>query len=175
MPAAHPRNYLRWPVGEAEHKRYCLACGYDLKGLSELRCPECARPFDPDNPQTYASRAGERNRILVLIALYLVPVALNAAVAALFVAARGEYYRGPKAVIEVAALSGCGPLLSVLSLEHIGFPYLPHTVSALFWGGWFALLCVGKLRSLPYSVHGVWIACACAWCLLGAGVVAVAV
>jgi hypothetical protein len=25
----------------------CLQCGYDLRGLTENRCPECGTPFDP--------------------------------------------------------------------------------------------------------------------------------
>lgn len=32
----------------------CLNCGYDLRGLSENRCPECGRPFEPNDPRTYA-------------------------------------------------------------------------------------------------------------------------
>lgn len=31
----------------------CLDCGYILGGLPENRCPECGRPFDPNDPQTY--------------------------------------------------------------------------------------------------------------------------
>ena len=26
-------------------KGRCLACGYDLHGLSQMRCPECGRAF----------------------------------------------------------------------------------------------------------------------------------
>jgi hypothetical protein len=25
----------------------CIACGYDLRGQADPRCPECGRPFDP--------------------------------------------------------------------------------------------------------------------------------
>jgi hypothetical protein len=25
----------------------CLHCGYDLRGQTDPRCPECGRPFDP--------------------------------------------------------------------------------------------------------------------------------
>lgn len=28
-------------------KGKCRSCGYDLRGLSESRCPECGTPFDP--------------------------------------------------------------------------------------------------------------------------------
>ncbi|MGD8453869.1 MAG: hypothetical protein PVJ57_18800 [Phycisphaerae bacterium] len=36
----------------AEPKR-CLDCGYILEGLSDNRCPECGRAFDPAVPKTY--------------------------------------------------------------------------------------------------------------------------
>ena len=33
---------------EAESR--CARCGYDLRGLPEARCPECGRPFEPEEP-----------------------------------------------------------------------------------------------------------------------------
>ena len=40
------------PPAEA---RYCRTCGYDLRGTvaAPLRCPECGRGFDPDDPQSF--------------------------------------------------------------------------------------------------------------------------
>lgn len=35
---------------------YCRRCGYQLVGLSENRCPECGREFDPSNRRTYLRR-----------------------------------------------------------------------------------------------------------------------
>lgn len=32
---------------------YCRQCGYELIGLSENRCPECGRVFDPTDRRTY--------------------------------------------------------------------------------------------------------------------------
>ncbi len=32
---------------------FCRSCGYDLRSLSEHRCPECGREFDPGEKQTY--------------------------------------------------------------------------------------------------------------------------
>jgi hypothetical protein len=34
---------------------FCRRCGYNLKGLSECRCAECGRAFDPANRRTYSS------------------------------------------------------------------------------------------------------------------------
>ena len=31
----------------------CLDCEYNIAYLSEHRCPECGRPFDPNDPTTY--------------------------------------------------------------------------------------------------------------------------
>lgn len=31
----------------------CLTCHYDLRKLTERRCPECGRAFDPDDASTY--------------------------------------------------------------------------------------------------------------------------
>lgn len=38
-----------------QHPR-CLACGYRLVGLHEAICPECGRPFDPDNEDTFSRK-----------------------------------------------------------------------------------------------------------------------
>lgn len=32
---------------------FCRSCGYDLRSLSENRCPECGREFDPGEKRTY--------------------------------------------------------------------------------------------------------------------------
>ena len=39
-----------------ELPKRCLSCLYILDGLTEQRCPECGRSFDPHNPKTYARR-----------------------------------------------------------------------------------------------------------------------
>jgi hypothetical protein len=63
----------------------CLDCGYDLHGLSENRCPECGRGFDPDDPATYARRVVSPDKCfqfsLLGTALTLLFIALVAAAA----------------------------------------------------------------------------------------------
>jgi hypothetical protein len=34
---------------------HCLDCHYDLTNLSEHRCPECGRAFDPGDPDSFES------------------------------------------------------------------------------------------------------------------------
>ncbi|MHC4066328.1 MAG: hypothetical protein ACYSUI_17765 [Planctomycetota bacterium] len=43
----------------------CLGCSYNLEGLPENRCPECGRPFDPDDPSTFLARAPSGKRHLL--------------------------------------------------------------------------------------------------------------
>lgn len=35
-----------------QQRAICWACNYPLRGLTESRCPECGRAFDPDRPET---------------------------------------------------------------------------------------------------------------------------
>lgn len=34
----------------------CLSCGYVLLGLTDTRCPECGRAFDPKDPRTFSTK-----------------------------------------------------------------------------------------------------------------------
>jgi len=40
----------------------CLSCDYELSGLTEHRCPECGRGFDPEDARTYRSDAWFEHR-----------------------------------------------------------------------------------------------------------------
>jgi hypothetical protein len=44
----------------------CLGCGYDLHGLPENRCPECGRPFNPDNSATFLCSQVDGRKYLTL-------------------------------------------------------------------------------------------------------------
>lgn len=64
----------------------CLTCHYDLTQLTENRCPECGRAFDPKNDFTFLSN---RNSVVVDLlqgARVAVYIALSAPTIALLVA-----------------------------------------------------------------------------------------
>ncbi len=67
---------------------YCRTCGYQLAGLSANRCPECGRPFDPDNRRTFLRRPrGWLVRRLIrrmLVALACFVLAIGAALGWLY-------------------------------------------------------------------------------------------
>lgn len=42
----------------------CLSCQYELRNLTDRRCPECGRAFDPDDPRTFETDAVVRERAL---------------------------------------------------------------------------------------------------------------
>lgn len=64
----------------------CLNCGYIVDGLSDNRCPECGRAFDPDNPKTYwrTRRSGIKQLVSSLLGCYLLAMAMGAVVMSWF-------------------------------------------------------------------------------------------
>ncbi|MEM9250907.1 MAG: hypothetical protein AAGB29_01030 [Planctomycetota bacterium] len=67
----------------ADVDRYCLDCGYNLRGLHEPRCPECGSWFDPERPNTYYAKGDVSQELLRHD--QTVRVGLTAALAVLFV------------------------------------------------------------------------------------------
>jgi len=43
--------------GPSKPTMFCIGCDYVLDGLSEHRCPECGRVFDPEDRKSYRSKA----------------------------------------------------------------------------------------------------------------------
>ena len=54
----------------------CLGCDYLLYGLSENRCPECGRPFDPSDPHTFNTKIWVGRRYLALSLLGIAAMSL---------------------------------------------------------------------------------------------------
>ncbi len=62
----------------------CTSCGYELRGLTENRCPECGTGFDPADQSEIAARVGRpaprggrRWIVILLIVLLAGTVAAN--------------------------------------------------------------------------------------------------
>jgi hypothetical protein len=56
----------------------CKSCHYPLKQLSEPRCPECGREFDPNDAETFISSIAdvwERRVRMLLFTLCMVVLA----------------------------------------------------------------------------------------------------
>jgi hypothetical protein len=62
-------------------KMRCSGCSYDLRGLPENRCPECGRPFDPDDPNTYVTKLRSGRRYLATALAGVVAMAIPQIVA----------------------------------------------------------------------------------------------
>jgi len=41
---------------DGEFAKFCIGCGYALRGLDQPRCPECGREFHRSDPRTYDIR-----------------------------------------------------------------------------------------------------------------------
>lgn len=154
-----------------------MACGYDLQGLDAPRCPECARPFDASDPRTYSPTRHRRKNLPALIGMYLVPLALNAALWISFVLTRGPSYGiyGMRTALRAIAGSGCGPLRLVLPVSFSDPFTLVYVVFAVLWGSWFTLLWRTRLGALPYSLHVVLTVLACIWWIIGTVIVGIGV
>ncbi len=105
--------------------RYCRECGYVLDGLSEMRCPECGRGFDPDNPATYRNH-GRRGwnsrfaRISVRVSCALGILAVLASLIGYFV----DYGRR----LESCAYCGTNSTVRFVRLSVIGGDYDRETI-----------------------------------------------
>ncbi len=59
----HPDHIEAPPSNlEALHGRCCIDCGHFLEGLGSNACPECGRPFNPDDPRTTRNITTNRYR-----------------------------------------------------------------------------------------------------------------
>jgi hypothetical protein len=167
------------PLSSAEPgpQAYCLGCRYNLRGLTEPRCPECGRAFDPGDPRTWSTTAIRKRRLSVLIPIYVLPLALLAAFWIQFVLTRGPRYgiRGLGSAVWATALSACGPILWVLPDWCYRAPAAVYVLVALLWGGWLALVSRSPLRRLPYWVHALLAVAALVWCFVGFATVAISV
>lgn len=56
MNAPHPTINPEHRAGDSRQHPRCLDCGYRLIALSEPVCPECGRPFNPDNEYTFSRK-----------------------------------------------------------------------------------------------------------------------
>jgi len=113
---------------------YCLGCFYELAGLAEGRCPECGRPFSPDDEDSYGEdwnpddlQRWVRRVQIVLVTTGFVPVLANIVAHLTLVLARFSlgYWPSrmgqddPEGIAGVGTLSLIAALLLVLSFPAI--------------------------------------------------------
>lgn len=48
---------------------HCLSCQYDLQNLTEHRCPECGRKFDPSDNRSFDSLPRRRRDWIIGVSL----------------------------------------------------------------------------------------------------------
>jgi hypothetical protein len=70
----------------SSQSRYCLNCGYALRGLTESQCPECGRLFDPQNPRTTAAHPEQKGLIVLAHAGKTLTILLGVAAGVAFIA-----------------------------------------------------------------------------------------
>ena len=121
-------------VSAPEAKR-CLDCGYILDHLTELRCPECGRVFNPTNPWSYTGSPQSCRPLLAatvcaallqsapilvyveqLACVYVVLAVLGAVIHVWVIVAAIRLLPMPRAAVANRATGALAALLSVLLL-----------------------------------------------------------
>jgi hypothetical protein len=93
-------------TGELPETACCRKCGYLLRGLPEPICPECGRPFDPVDRQTYAPSVAWRRRRKWL------PRIVTVAVLAIFL-----FVFAPRGIIKGQAVFTCQCCAHTVTVE----------------------------------------------------------
>jgi hypothetical protein len=96
-----------------ETAMYCRKCGYELRGLTAARCPECGRPFDRNNPRTYRLRRVSRWAALprwIALRLSLLLLALGLPWGWFYIGWRSE--QNARATLDPAVTVSYEPLVS---------------------------------------------------------------
>lgn len=78
----------------------CKKCGYDLEGLPEPRCPECATPFDPQERERILARIAAPappppKRWVAILVVILLALLVAGSLTAVLITARGGLRPGP--------------------------------------------------------------------------------
>ena len=139
---------------------FCRKCGYALIGLSEARCPECGRPFDPADPRsflrlphTWSLRRWLRRLSWVLASL---AVGFLLYVGGLWAYLRVNYYRSALAEKpHIAALQQAGCTITLAAAgtwardlaKPFGWYYMTESARDLIQG-WQQPLSAGDLRHM---------------------------
>jgi hypothetical protein len=111
---------------------HCRKCGYQLAGLSENRCPECGRAFDPANPSSYDRDPGRWRSRRRERAIFKV-VSAVAAILAIFEVCLLCFYR-PEWQREQAAIA-LFPQIDTFGTQRIA-PGLNPPVPTADWMRW---------------------------------------
>jgi hypothetical protein len=152
---------------DAAPTMYCWHCSYVLDWLSERRCPECGRSFDPDDPRTFRRTPKVKKRASLVLLMYLLPLALFLIwwAAADSTKWDGYGYGTPlKGRLALGIYQACGPFAWVILKTRHGSLALILLVFSVTWGTWLILVWQTRLRSLPYVVHLLF---STLWCVSG--------
>jgi hypothetical protein len=92
----------RVPEAEDNSRMFCQGCGYNLFGLTSPQCPECGRPFDPNDASTFYGNAHPPKRwpvkLGIILALYPILAVLSLYIA--WIAGRIELGHWPRPMID---------------------------------------------------------------------------
>lgn len=120
---------------------YCRQCDYNLHGLSEQRCPECGRTFDPSDPNTFHEKTRRQRRRRFALQVFLPPIVFLALLGSAFA-------RDPDSeILMMAWLCSVAAAISVV----LSLPLLYLGRRRARWRLWESMGFI-----LPFCIWGVW-------------------
>ena len=146
--------------------KYCLGCSYALDGLPENRCPECGRPFDPDESRTFSPRPRAKKKATIVVLMYLLPLLVSLTWWA-SLASNLAWVGGTPALqwrLLIGLWQACGPLAWVMLETGATHSAAILAIFSVSWALWLTVVCNTRLRQLPYPLH---LAFGFLWCFAG--------
>ncbi len=143
----------------------CLDCRYILDGMQSQVCPECGRPFDPEDPATFTRRQNQEarsaptRRAVAIVVLYSSCLGLCWLLSTGLVSGYPLEHR-----IRFVLWMACGPIAYVA-------PFRVATLTfAACWTAWLTIACRTRVNRIPLLLH---FCMGLLWCLSGCPATAV--
>ncbi len=127
----------RVPEAKETSKMFCRGCAYNLFSLTNNQCPECGRPFDPNNVSTFYGNAHPPklwpSKLGIIVAVY--PILVVLAIYIAWIAGRFELGHWPRPYSnDPANISGSVDVFVAVARILFVLPILPFLLYAFFIG-----------------------------------------
>ena len=115
---------------------FCIACGYPLRRIPSRRCPECGRPFDPNDARTVSvGRPLRRWQRALLRPVGWIPISIAAwaTICLIYLGGRPHFAPEPWSVFVQELYPSLHPFLFWPGINTLGLPLLLWCAFLTLW------------------------------------------